>query len=51
MPDIMSSQSTPISGSASCSSVVCPAIDTVPPIGTIANARNAGMIERYGASR
>ena len=28
-----------------------PAIDTVPPIGTIANARNAGTIERYGARR
>ena len=46
MPDMASSQSTPKGGSKSCSSVRCPKILTVGPIGTIANARNAGTIER-----
>ena len=37
-------------GSANCSSKVCPPRVTSPPMGTMAKARNAGMIVRYGAS-
>src|SRR4051795_9629938 len=41
----------PIGGSASCMYVVWWNIVNVPPTGTMANARNAGTIDRYGASR
>ena len=40
----------PIGGSANCSSNVCPNRVTSPPMGTMAKARKAGMIVRYGAS-
>ncbi len=35
-----------MAGSASCSSNVCPNRVTSPPMGTMANARKAGMIVR-----
>ena len=40
----------PTGGSASCSSKVWPATVTTPPTGTMANARKAGRIDRYGAN-
>jgi hypothetical protein len=50
-PDIARSHNTPMGSSASWRYVLCPAMLTSPPIGTMLNARNAGRIDRYGAIR
>ena len=50
-PDIARMNSAPTGRSATWRYVRWPRIDTVPPIGTMQNIRNAGMIDRYGASR
>src|SRR5258706_11368880 len=50
-PDIARIHSAPIGRSTTCRNVWWPRIDTVPPMGTTQNIRNAGMIDRYGASR
>src|SRR5262245_38103543 len=50
-PDIARIHSAPIGGSATCRYVSCPNIDTWPPIGMTQNIKNAGRIDRYGASR
>ena len=41
----------PTGRSASWRNVWCPAMVTTPPMGTIANARNAGSSDRYGARK
>ena len=50
-PDIARMNSAPTGRSATCRYVRCPRIETVPPIGTTQNKRNAGRIDRYGARR
>ena len=50
-PDIARMNSAPIGRSTTCRYVWCPRIETVPPIGTTQNIKNAGRIDRYGASR
>jgi hypothetical protein len=50
-PDIARMYSAPIGRSATCRYVRCPRIDTTPPSGTMQNNKNAGRIDRYGASR
>jgi len=49
--DSISMKRIPHGGSASCSAVRWPKIDTVPPRGTIEKTRNAGTTARNGASR
>ena len=45
-PDIARMNSAPTGRSATCRYVRWPRIETVPPIGTMQNIRNAGMIDR-----
>src|SRR3954468_20115095 len=51
MPDIARMNSAPTGGWAPGSYVAWPRMEPAPPIGTTQNKRNAGRIDRYGASR